>query len=667
MVGLIGFLASEGGEAATEVAKAAPNWFVEHAFLIPLFAFVSAALTLFFGRRTPGKGPVYGLVAIGAGLVFALGILASFAQNGANYEHNIEWFQIGPLHMQLGFYVDGLTAVMLLVVTSISLMVHIYSIGYMHGDKRYTWFYTVLSLFTGAMLVVVLASNLFQLLVGWEIMGVCSYLLIGHWYEDHANSSAAIKAFLTTRVGDVPFMFGIFACIFLTGMTTSNIQIVGAAAHTSTNVALVTAAALLLFGGTIGKSAQFPLHVWLPDAMAGPTPVSALIHAATMVAAGIYLVARTFEVFLSANPIALTIVAIVGGFTLIIAALLALVQDDIKKVLAYSTISQLAYMVAALGMGEAGYPAAMFHLFTHAFFKALLFLGAGSVIHAVHSNNMSDMGGLKKSMKVTYVTFLIGSLALAGVPPFAGFFSKDEIILAAKESHTYWLAVVLLVGAIITAFYTTRMVLKTFFGEYRGHAHAHESPRSMTVPLVLLATATCFVGLLGFAPAGAPFLDWVYYGAEPHEAIFSVAVALLSIAAVTIGLFFGWRTYRTYKEVDPVTRLGGLYNLLEHKYYLDDIYFGGIVKPVRDTWSAGVMWINRALDVVVNGAGGLSRVLSVAIMWFDRNVIDVVVNGAGGAMESFGKGLRTIQTGKVQWYAVGLFAGVIVLTLFIFR
>jgi NADH-quinone oxidoreductase subunit L len=666
VVGLVGFLAQEGPGVGS-AAGTGGNWFVQHAFLIPLFAFASAALTLFFGKRTPGKGPVYGIAALGLGLVFSLGVIWSFAHNLGNYEHNVEWFTIGPLHVQLGFFVDGLTAAMLLVVTSISLMVHIYSIGYMHGDKRYTWFYVVLSVFTGAMLVVVLASNLFLLLVGWEIMGVCSYLLIGHWYEDHANSSAAIKAFLTTRVGDVPFMFGIFCCVLLTGMTTSNIGEVSHAAATTTNVGLVTAAALLMFGGTIGKSAQFPLYTWLPDAMAGPTPVSALIHAATMVAAGIYLVARTFEVFLSANPAALTIVAIVGGVTLMLAALLALVQDDIKKVLAYSTISQLAYMVAALGMGEAGYPAAMFHLFTHAFFKALLFLGAGSVIHAAHSNNMSDMGGLRKHMKVTYVTFIIGSLALAGVPPFAGFFSKDEIVLVAKDTQTYWLMVTLLVGAVLTAFYTTRMVLKTFFGEYRGTEHLHESPRSMTAPLVLLAVATCFVGLLGFAPVGAPFMDWVYFGA-PETPVFSPAVALISILAVAIGLVFGWRVYRQYKETDPITRLGGLYTLLEHKYYLDDIYFDGIVRPVRDTWSAGVYWFNQVvLDGIVNGAGTIARGLAVVVMWFDRNVIDFIVNGAGDAMESFGKGLRTIQSGKVQWYAVGLFAGVIALTLFVFR
>jgi len=322
--------------------------------------------------------------------------------------------------------------------------------------------------------------------------------------------------------------------------------------------------------------------------------------------------------------------------------------------------------VAARGLGEAGYPAAMFHLFTHAFFKALLFLGAGSVIHAAHSNNMSDMGGLRKHMKVTYVTFLIGSLALAGVPPLSGFFSKDEIILAAK-GHESWLAVVLVLGAVITAFYTTRMLLQTFFGEYRGTQHLHESPRSMTAPLVVLAVITCFVGLLGFAPVGAPFLDWVYFGA-PEEAIFSPTVALISIVAVAIGLYAGWVTYRRYREPDPTLGLGGFSTLLVHKYYLDDLYFNGIVRPIRDTWSAGVYWFNQnVLDGIVNGAAVVAYGLSSVTMWIDRNIIDGAVNGTGTAMETFGKGLRTLQSGKVQWYAVGLFAGVILLTAFFVR
>ena len=505
-------------EAAGDVASGSAG-LLRYAWLVALLPFASALLTLFFGRRTPGKGSVYGIAAIGAGLVLSLGILWHFVTGGGPYGSSVEWFTVGPLHMQLGQYVDGLTAVMLVVVTGVSLCVHVYSLGYMEGDVRYTWFYVVLSLFTGAMLNVVVADNLFQLLVGWEIMGVCSYLLIGHWYEDKENSNAAIKAFITTRVGDVPFMFGIFALVFATGVTTSNIQVIG---HTVaeggphvTNL-LITAAALLLFGGTIGKSAQFPLYVWLPDAMAGPTPVSALIHAATMVAAGVYLVARMFEVFVHADPFVLTVVSAVGAITLLMAAFLALIQNDIKKVLAYSTISQLAYMVAALGLGEAGYAPAMFHLFTHAFFKALLFLGAGSVIHAVHSNDMREMGGLRKPMPTTFLTYVIGSLALAGIVPLSGFWSKDELLVAANSERP-WLFVVLLVGAAFTAFYTGRMVFMTFWGEYRGHGHPHESPVSMTGPLVVLAAATVGTGFLGASFTGAPFFDWVFFG-HPEEA-----------------------------------------------------------------------------------------------------------------------------------------------------
>ena len=647
-----------------EAASAAATGAIRYAWVIALLPFISAALTLLFGKRTPGRGSAYGIVAIGAGFVMSLLILMHFVQGGGNYQSSISWFQVGTLHMELGQYVDGLTAVMLVVVTSISLCVHVYSIGYMHGDARYTWFYVVLSLFTGAMLDVVISNNLFQLLVGWEVMGVCSYLLIGHWYEEKQNSDAAIKAFITTRTGDVPFMFGIFALVFATGFVTSNIQTIGEMAATGhVSNLLLTAAALLLFGGTIGKSAQFPLYVWLPDAMAGPTPVSALIHAATMVAAGIYMVARLFEVFINADPFVLTIVSAVGAITLLLAAFLALIQDDIKKVLAYSTISQLAYMVAALGMGEQGYPAAMFHLFTHAFFKALLFLGAGSVIHAVHSNNMSEMGGLRKKMPLTFWTYLIGGLALAGVPPLSGFFSKDEIILVAYKSHTWWLAVTLLLGAVITAFYTMRMLRLTFYGEYRGEAHPHESPVSMTGPLVFLAGATIFAGLLGFSGTGAPFLDWVYFG-TPETPEFSPVVAGLSILLVGIGLFSAYRLYRTYRERDPLRSLGAVYGLLEHKYYLDDLYLNGIVYPIRDKWSAGVYWFNqKILDGVVNGAGMATRGLAQLVNLFDHDVIDGAVNGAAGTAGFSGGILRYIQSGNVQRYMAFLFVGVLVLAI----
>jgi NADH-quinone oxidoreductase subunit L len=652
-------LAETGGA----VASGSPG-LLRLAWLVALLPFASALLTLFFGRRTPGRGSVYGIVAIGAGLVLSLGILWHFVTGGGPYTSAVEWFRVGTLHLQLGQYVDGLTAVMLVVVTGVSLCVHVYSVGYMDGDVRFTWFYVVLSLFTGAMLNVVVADNLFQLLVGWEIMGVCSYLLIGHWWEDKENSNAAIKAFITTRVGDVPFLFGIFALVFATGFATSNIQAIGhTVAEGGPHVSnlLVSAAALLLFGGTIGKSAQFPLYVWLPDAMAGPTPVSALIHAATMVAAGVYLVARMFEVFVHADPFVLTFVSVIGAITLLLAAFLALIQNDIKKVLAYSTISQLAYMVAALGLGEPGYAPAMFHLFTHAFFKGLLFLGAGSVIHAVHSNDMREMGGLRTPMPTTYWTYVIGSLALAGIVPLSGFWSKDELLVAANGTRP-WLFAVLLVGAAFTAFYTGRMVFMTFWGEYRGHGHPHESPVTMTGPLVVLAAATVGVGFLGASFTGAPFFDWVYL-VHPEEVSFVPWIAGISTLVALGGVFLAYTLYAVRRERDPILGIPG-YSILEHKYYLDDLYLMGVVYPVRDRLSAAVYWTNQhVLDGVVNGAAVVARGLSKLVMLFDRRVIDGAVDGVGNVARESGGILRYLQSGNVQRYAVFLFVGVIALAI----
>jgi NADH-quinone oxidoreductase subunit L len=652
-----------------EIAALAPSVFVKDAWLIALLPFVSAALTLFVGKRTPGKGSVYGITAMAVGLVMALGVLWHFVNNGGPYEANVSWFQIGPLAMQLGEYVDGLTAIMLVVVTAISLCVHVYSLGYMKDDVRYTWFYVVLSLFTGAMLNVVIASNLFQLLVGWEVMGVCSYLLIGHWWEDKTNSNAAIKAFITTRVGDVPFMFGIFALIFATGFTTSNIQVIGhtvAEGHVSS--ALVAAAALLLFGGTIGKSAQFPLHVWLPDAMAGPTPVSALIHAATMVAAGVYLVGRLFEVFVHADAFVLQTVGVVGAITMVGAAFLAFVQDDIKRVLAYSTVSQLAYMVVGMSMGPAGRTAGFFHLFTHAFFKALLFLGAGSVIHAVHSNNMSEMGGLRKKLPITFWTFLIGSLALAGVPPLAGFWSKDELLVVADETGHTVLFALLLATALLTAFYMTRAVLLTFFGEYRGHAQPHESPKTMTGVLIALAGASIGVGLLGAPQLGdAVFGKWVFFE-EVEKAVFVPWIAGVSVAAALIGIAFGWLLYRTHTERDPIRRLGPAYTLLDQKYYMDTFYMKGIVFPIRDKVSAAVYWINQnVLDGAVNAMAPVTKLMARFVNAFDRKAIDGAVNGVAETAGFTGGILRYVQSGNVQRYAAFLFAGVVIFAIIFTR
>jgi NADH-quinone oxidoreductase subunit L len=654
--------------AQETLAGVEPNWFVGHAWIIVLLPFVSAGLTLFLGKRTPGKGAVYGIAALVAGLVMSLGVLWQFVQHGGGtFEDSVTWFRIGELSVQAGQLVDGLTAVMLVVVTSISLAVHVYSVGYMHGDQRYTWFFVVLSLFTGAMLNVVVANDLFQLLVGWEVMGVCSYLLIGHWWEEKTNSSAAIKAFITTRIGDVPFTFGIFALVFATGLETANIREIGElVAGEGASSALVAGAALLVFGGTIGKSAQFPLQVWLPDAMAGPTPVSALIHAATMVAAGVYLVGRMFEVFVHADPFVLQFVAIIAGITMVMAALLAFVQEDIKRVLAYSTISQLAYMVAGLSMGEAGLTAGFFHLWTHAFFKALLFLGAGSVIHAVHSNNMGDMGGLRRPMPVTYWTFLIGSLALAGVPPLAGFWSKDELLVVASDGHPVLFAT-LLVTAVLTAFYMTRAVARTFFGDYLGEGHPHESPVSMTGPLVALAAATVTVGFLGAPQLGAVFGQWVFFEAA-HEAEFVVWVAGLSIGAAVLGVAAGWAIYGRRRERDPVLELGPITTLLENKYYMDALYLRGIVFPIRDKVSAAVYWTNQYLiDGVVNGAAVLARGFARMVVWFDRTFIDGAVHGAANSAGFAGAILRYVQSGNVQRYAAFMFTGVVILAIIFTR
>ncbi len=661
-------LAAEAAEVAVR-AIADPSAFVRYSWVIAFLPIASAALTLFVGKRTPGKGSVYGIAAVGASLVLSLGVLWTFVEGERGYyEASVSWFEIGDLHLDAGVYVDGLTAVMLVVVTAISLGVHVYSLGYMKGDVRFTWFYVVLSLFTSAMLLVVLASNLFELLVGWEIMGICSYLLIGHWWEEPVNSGSAIKAFITTRIGDVPFMFGIFVLVFLTGFTSANIPEIGEIIHSGeASTGLVAAAALLLFGGTIGKSAQFPLHVWLPDAMAGPTPVSALIHAATMVAAGVYLVGRMYTVFVSADPFVLQVVGIVGGITALGAALMAFAQDDIKRVLAYSTISQLAYMVAGMSMGPLGRTAAFFHLFTHAFFKALLFLGSGAVIHAVHSNNMSEMGGLRSKMPITFWTFLIGSLALAGVPPLAGFWSKDELLVVANEGGHDVLFVVLLVTAFLTAMYMARAVVMTFLGTFRGHGEPHEAPLSMTGVLVALAGVTVFAGLLGAPQLGAVFGQWVFFE-ELEEAHFVPWVALVSTAAALLGIWAGYVLYRRYREPDPLRSLGPAYTLVSNKYYLDDIYWNGLIRPVRDDVANGVYWNDRnVIDGIVNGAGAVARLFARGIRWFDETVIDGVVNGIANTAGFTGGLLRYIQSGNVQRYAAFLFTGIVVLAVIITR
>jgi NADH-quinone oxidoreductase subunit L len=525
----------------------------------------------------------------------------------------------------------------------------------------------MLSLFTGSMLLLVIANNLLMMLIGWELVGVCSYLLIGHYWEEKANSSAAIKAFITTKIGDVPFMIGIF--VLFAGAGTFKIdEIVAKVAHGDVSHATLTAAAILLFGGAIGKSGQFPLHVWLPDAMAGPTPVSALIHAATMVTAGVFLVARMFPVF-AASPEALNEVALIGAFTMLFAALMALAQDDIKRVLAYSTVSQLAYMMAALGVGAR--EAAVFHLFTHAFFKSLLFLGSGSVIHAVHSNSMYDMGGLRKFMPATYKTFMIGTLALAGIPPLAGFWSKDEILTeafrAGQHGETHLVGyIVYVIGALtafLTAFYMMRAFRLTFMGEYRGHGHPHESPRIMTIPLWILTGFSVVAGFVGIPGLRSGFGSWIAIG-EHEVASANFALIAVSVLLAVGGLALGSRMYREYATVDPLeARLGWFYRVLQRRFYIDDFYMGAIIRPIRDKVSAAVYWVNQnVLDGAVNGAAAVARVSGVELYEnLDQKVVDGAVNGVGIGARKIGGVLRYVQTGQVQRYAAYLFAGVVIL------
>ncbi len=619
------------------------------AWLVPALPMLAWAVILLVGKRTPGKGAPIGILAIAASWVLSIVLLARTVGGGDAFHASTVWAPLsGDLDIPIGILVDGLAAVLLFVVTTISLLVQVYSVSYMRDDERYTFFFAKLSLFTAGMLIVVLADNLLMLLVGWEIMGICSYFLIGHYWEDHANARAAVKAFLTTRVGDLGFMAGIFVLFWATRSFEIS-GIVQAAHDGRLSSGTITLGAVLLFCGAIGKSGQFPLHTWLPDAMAGPTPVSALIHAATMVAAGVFLVARMFPVFL-ASPAALNEVALIGSLTMLMAALLALVQDDIKRVLAYSTVSQLAYMMAGLGVG--GYSAGIFHLFTHAFFKALLFLAAGAIIHTIHTNNLSEMGGLRRVMPWTFATFTIGSLALAGIIPLAGFWSKDEILTQAWNvgfgggvgevtTSTGVAQVVFVVGvltAFITALYVTRMLWLAFGGAYRGEGHPREADGIMLAPLVVLATGSVVAGVVGSPLVGEGNIGkWISTALLPAEGAITVDWGLVGFTTLValLGILAGSALYRRgLPEREYLTRVPPLYALLEHKYYLDDLYEGVFVRAVTGQ-------------------------LAPAVYWFDQRVIDGVVNGSALATRRLARGLRYVQSGQAQWYAAALFVGVV--------
>ncbi len=660
---------------------------LNYGWIIPVIPAVSFCLILFFGKRMPRHGSEIGIVAVGASFVLSCVAVYQWIDrvDSATSErvqpvlHHITWWQNGGIDFGVGIRMDGLAVMMLFVVTLISLLVHIYSTVYMHDDIRFTHYYAMLSLFTAAMLLLVVSDNTLELLVGWEGVGLCSFALIGHWWEEKENSAAALKAFLTTRTGDIGLMIGIIILFFTVG--SFNIGVSNAyALSPGADHGMLLAASACLFIGIIGKSGQFPLHTWLPDAMAGPTPVSALIHAATMVVAGVYLGARLYPVFFNGFSIAaggVNFMVLIGGITIIIGAVLAFVQDDIKKVLAYSTISQLGYMVMALGAGA--WVAAVFHLFTHAFFKALLFLGAGSVSHSGshHSFDMKkDMGGLRKYMPITFWTFMIGTLALAGIFPFAGFWSKDEILVTAGRSGYDFFLVVGLVGAFLTAAYMTRCVYLTFFGEYRGHGHPHESEPAITVPLIILSVFSILAGFLNAAAIHVEkFAEWV----EPHvsfpalvhpEFDYPKAIISVSVAALGIGIaaFFWFRReelgfFKGLTQRNKAAHVG--YMFLENKYYLDALYEGVIVASIKGGIARGAYWVNQnVIDAVINGAGrGAKSVGDFAYNTLDQKGVDGAVNGVAEITGESGGLLRYFQSGRVQRYALLMFAAVGLLSL----
>ncbi|MDR0546331.1 MAG: NADH-quinone oxidoreductase subunit L [Dysgonamonadaceae bacterium] len=582
---------------------------------------------------------------------------------------NFQWLHFtDKLHIDLGILLDPISIMMLVVITTVSLMVHIYSLGYMKGETGFQRYYAFLSLFSFSMLGLVVATNIFQMYIFWELVGVSSYSLIGFYYTKPSAVAASKKAFIVTRFADLGFLVGILILSYYTGtfdfaaLTADKASLVTTsfAGGTFLGLSLATWALALIFMGGAGKSAMFPLHIWLPDAMEGPTPVSALIHAATMVVAGVYLVARLFPVYFFAAPAVLEMIAFIGAFTALFAAVIAITQTDIKRVLAFSTISQIAYMMVALGVSGygddgLGYMASMFHLFTHAFFKALLFLGAGSVIHAVHSNEMGAMGGLHKYMKITSYTFLIACLAIAGIWPFSGFFSKDEILAAAfhHQPVIFW---TLWIVAGLTAFYMFRLYFRIFWntpkspkGDLAAAKHAeahsplqgvgggahhhtpHESPAPMAIPLIILAIFSIFTGLI-------PFADFVSSDNTPFHTHIDWTIAGMSIAVAVIGIAVAFVLYFKDSKQPAVIaqKLGGFYHAALHKFYLDEAW----------------MWFTQTV---------IFRYICEPIKWFDRHIIDGSMDGLAWITQKSSTSVRGLQSGQVQFYAWVFIAGSIVI------
>ena len=645
-------------------------------FLLPLgsFLIIGTLIRPMLGSESRIAGRLT-ILAIAGSVALSIWALASVADNhGAVVFEPHRWLTVGNLDINIGIVLDGLTAIMLLIVTSVSLLVQIYSTAYMKGDGGYTRYFAYMSLFTASMIGLVISSNVVQMFVFWELVGASSYLLIGFWFHKPAATAAAKKAFIITRIGDFGFLLAILYLFYnadaFLAMGLNPLDVTDIHAAVAVGGVLTTAAAGWIaggiFAGAVGKSGQVPLHTWLPDAMEGPTPVSALIHAATMVAAGVFLVARFFPVFESSEEVMRT-VAIVGGVTAIFAATMGLVQNDIKRVLAYSTISQLGFMMLALGVGA--YGAAIFHLFTHAFFKSLLFMGACSVSHAAGGTfDMRYMGGLRRVMPWTWAAFLIGGLSLAGIAPMAGFWSKDEILGAAwagtswDSNLVFWLG---LVAAIMTAFYIFRALFMTFEGEYRGGAAAdpnaeahdssgpHESPKSIVGPLVVLALATAAVGWLvnpltdfGFIPMhwfsefiaigpSHPLIEGGHVEVESFNRVLALVTSLLAVAAIWLAyLMYVSKTISPDAVVSPVRRL---YDIVVRKYYLDDLY--------EDVLTRNLFYSK----------------LAFGLDWLDKNLVDGIVRTADRAGRNVGRAMAQLQTGQLQGYGTIISVGVLVI------
>jgi len=703
---------------------------IRYAYIIPFLPLLSFFINIAVGKRLPRKGDWLCLGTIAIGLAMSIGIFYEvFRVYDPNFRYHVvyPWLTVGDRALfNAGILIDNVTAVMLLVVTIVSTLVHLFSIGYMHGDPRYSRYFAYLSIFSFSMLGLVLAESFMFIYIFWELVGLSSYLLIGFWFEKKSASDAGKKAFIVNRIGDFGFLVGILI-IYATCGVLGYDQVFLAIGEGKLAGTLLTLAGIGVFCGAIGKSAQFPLHVWLPDAMEGPTPVSALIHAATMVAAGVYLVGRVYPIF---TPDAFLFIACFGLITLFITASIALAQNDIKKVLAYSTCSQLGYMIMGLGVG--GYTAGLAHLTTHAAFKACLFLGSGSVIHAVHSQDIQEMGGLRKKMPITFVTFVIATLAIAGVPGFSGFYSKDMILGAALEfgmKSANPLHMIFFIGALftagLTAFYMFRLVILTFFGEPRDHHkfdHAHESPPSMWVPLVILAGLSFSFWYSGWfgtlvqkpksvanlagisapakvatmehaavmapephgeavsAPAETPHGE----GAAPHgetparpghggDAAHDAHIAhtahtyamYSSVAVGTLGIFLAFVVY-SFGWINPdrvMNALKPLHTFLQNKWYFDELYEATAVNGSK-ALSRGLGWFDmHVVDGLVNLSAQLGVFVSFLVGKFDDYVVDGAVNGLASATTGSGSVLRRLQTGKLYHYVFVLAGGALIIFL----